>query len=161
MTCRSPRSAVTLRTRRFLLDSGLCLWSFSRRKAPTTLRGYSDTYWAGCLLTRRSTSCSMLFLALHLVGSSSTTQNVVALSFGGKMCSRLLGLRALACGFGRTLSAQVFVDSTACKGLGSRRGVGKIRHLHVQVLWVQTAVQEKRTWVRKTRHQAPGDCSDA
>ena len=41
------------------------------------------------------------------------------------------------------------MDSIACKGIACRRGVGKIRHLHVQVLWVQTAVQEKRITIHK------------
>ena len=84
-----------------------------------------------------------------MVGSSSTTQNVVApsSSVSGchglvKTCKRLLGLQALASDFGRARSAQVFADRTACKGRASGRGVGKFRRLHVQVLWVQTAVRE-------------------
>ena len=60
-----------------------------------------------------------------------------------KTCTCLLGLQALAQDSGLTLAAQVYVDSAACKGVASRRGVGKVCHLHVQVLWVQSAVQEK------------------
>ena len=98
----------------------------------------------------------MLYIGRHLIGASSTTQNVVALSSGEseyhglvKTSSRALGLQALARDFGLELSVKVLVDSTACKGIASRRGVGKIRHLHVQVLWVQSAVQDGKISVLK------------
>ena len=98
----------------------------------------------------------MLYVGRHLISASSTTQNVLALSSGEseyyglvKTASRALGLQALARDFGMDLGVAVFVDSTACKGVASRRGVGKIRHLHVQVLWVQSAVQEGRIKVLK------------
>ena len=35
---------------------------------------------------------------------------------------------------------RVRVDATASKVMASRRGVGRVRHLHVRVLWVQEAV---------------------
>ena len=101
-----------------------------------------------------------MFHGQHLVGSSSMTQNADASSAGEsehyryvKTRSRLLGLQALACNFGRMLFAQVFVDSTACKGIAPRRGVGKIRHLHVQV---SLGTRYTRFWVRRTqRSSAP------
>ena len=98
----------------------------------------------------------MLYVGRPLMGASSTSQNVVALSSGEseyhglvETSSRALGLQALARDFGVELSVTVHVDSTACKGVASRRGVGKIRHLHVQVLWVQAAVQEKKINIMK------------
>ena len=82
---------------RFLLGSGRCIWPFHQLNAPTTLRGYSVTEWAGCFRTDGTTSCSTLFRGQHMVGLFSTTQNVVALSSGDseyyglvKTCSRLL-----------------------------------------------------------------------
>ena len=92
--------------------------------APPTLRGNSDTDWAACGHPDQQAD------GQHLIGSSSsTTQNVVALSSGEsdynalvKTCSCLLGLQALAYDFGRTLSAQVFAGSAACKEIASRRG---------------------------------------
>ena len=87
-----------------------------------------------------------------LFGASSTTQNVIALSSGAtftdgsKLVQDWLSYKLLLKIFGFTLAAQEYVDSTACKGVASRRGVGQ-RHLHVQVLWVHSAAQEKRVTI--------------
>ena len=35
------------------------------------------------------------------------------------------------------------VDATASKAIASRRGVGRVRHLHTKVLWVQEAVARR------------------
>ena len=89
-----------------------------------------------------------------LFGASSTTQNVIALSSGAtstdgsKLVRDWLSYKLLLKIFGFTLAAQEYVDSTACKEVASRRGVGQ-RHLHVQVLWVQSAAQEKRVTIHK------------
>ena len=137
MTFPNRQSAVIKLSNesRFILGAGRCIWTLVRQATLAVIRGYSDTDRAGCLRTRRSMSCTVLFHGKHFIGASSTTQNVVALSSGEsefygfvKTCSRLLGLRALALDFGLTLAAQAYVDSTACKGVASRRGVGKIRH---------------------------------
>ena len=103
----------------------------------------------------------MLYVGRHLIGASSTSHHVVALSCGEsehhglvKTSSRALGLQALARDFGIELSVTVHVDSTACKDVASRRGVGKIRHLHVQVMWVQAAVLEKKINIMKVASAA-------
>jgi hypothetical protein len=44
---------------------------------------------------------------------------------------------------GLALKTRIHVDATAGKGIASRRGCGKIRHLHTQTLWVQRAVGDK------------------
>ena len=107
----------------------------------------------------------MLFHGQHLIGASSTTQNVVALSSGEseyyglvKTSSRALGLQAPAQDFGVDRAVSVHMGSTACNGVASRRGVGKLRHLHVQVLWVHAAVQETKLNIMKV----PGkeNCAD-
>ena len=46
------------------------------------LRGYSDSDWAGCIRTGRSTSGGAVLLCTHWIRSWSTTQKVVALSSG-------------------------------------------------------------------------------
>ena len=42
-----------------------------------------------------------------------------------------------------SLPPRVLVDSTASKGISSRRGVGRIKHLHPQVLWVHLVVARR------------------
>ena len=41
-------------------------------------------------------------------------------------------------------------DSTACKGLASRRGAGKVRHIQTPTLWLQHAVAQRVLKVVKT-----------
>ena len=131
------RSELVLkRVCRFLLIADVAR---GPKSAPTTVRGCSDPDWASCFRSRLST---------HLVRSSSTTHHVVALSSGE---SEYYGL-AETCGRMRfcphTLCTGVH-GPTAARRTASRRGVCKIRHLHVQVLWVQTAVQVKRITILK------------
>ena len=38
---------------------------------------------------------------------------------------------------GLVMKARVHMDSTAAKGMVERRGVSKVRHLDIQVLWIQ------------------------
>ena len=40
-------------------------------------------------------------------------------------------------------------DSTACFGMASRRGVGRVRHLETRALWLQDMVNEKRIVLEK------------
>eukprot|EP00971_Amphidinium_carterae_P316995 6301827-Amphidinium_carterae.1 len=44
---------------------------------------------------------------------------------------------------GFTVSGRLNTDSSAAKGVASRRGCGKIRHLQIPTLWLQSAVQRK------------------
>ena len=40
-------------------------------------------------------------------------------------------------------------DSSAGKGIASRKGVGKVKHLSLKELWVQDAIEQKRFKVQK------------
>ena len=48
-----------------------------------------------------------------------------------------LGLKPLARDLGFHYEIKVHSDATAAIGIARRRGLGKIRHLHVSDLWVQ------------------------
>ena len=120
------------------------------------IRTPAKTDWAGCAKTRRSTSSSYVILGVHLVVASSTTQKVVATSSGEaefyaltKSASRAIGAVAMAADMAKKLKPVVHVDATASKGIASRRGVGRVRHLHTQVLWVQEAVAKRDLLILK------------
>ncbi len=89
-------------------------------------------------------------LGNHCLKTWSTTQAVIALSSGEaefygivKGASVLLGALSLARDMGVALKGRVHTDSSAAKGIASRRGLGKTRHIHTQYLWVQERVQAK------------------
>ena len=49
------------------------------------------------------------------------------------------------------VSIRVHTDSSACKGICARTGLGKIKHLDVQLLWLQDAVRRELVEMVKIR----------
>ena len=88
---------------------------------------YSDTDWAGCLRTRKSTSGGLLMLGKHLIKSWSSTQGPVPLSSGEaefygvvKAAGVTLGYQALLSDVGLDLPTRVWADSSATLGICDR-----------------------------------------
>ena len=85
-------------------------------------------------------------LGKHLIKSWSRQQRVIALSsaeaetYGMVACSaELLGVQACARDLGMEFSAAVYTDASAALGIVQRKGIGKVRHLRTQSLWLQEA----------------------
>ncbi len=83
----------------------------------------------------------------HAVKSWSTTQAIIALSSGEaeyygivKGSSVGLGIRSILRDLGVELRIRVHTDASAAKGIASRRGLGKVRHIEVNQLWLQDKV---------------------
>ena len=55
----------------------------------------------------------------------------------------------MAADMSKVMKPRVRVDATASKAIASRRGVGRVRHLHTQVLWVQEAVARRELTIVK------------
>ncbi|GJS68655.1 ribonuclease H-like domain-containing protein [Tanacetum coccineum] len=64
--------------RNFFCTFGLCIALFS--SSTTDLVAYSDADWAGCLTTRRSTSCYCVFLGNNLLSWSAKCQPTLSRS---------------------------------------------------------------------------------
>jgi hypothetical protein len=93
---------------------------------------WTDTDFAGCESTRKSTNGGVMQLGLHTVKSWSSTQAGVALSSGEaeyyglvKGASQAIGLRSLLGDLGVDAEICVNTDASAAKGIASRRGLGK------------------------------------
>ncbi len=117
---------------------------------------YTDTDWAGCPRTRKSTSGGALMIGSHLIKSWSSTQSSVALSSGEAEFNGVvrgagigLGYRSMLQDFGHDLPVRVWTDSSAAIGICGRQGLGKLRHLDTHTLWVQQAVRTKRIMLCK------------
>ena len=109
---------------------------------------YTDTDFAGCQTTRRSTSGGVAMRGLHPIKHWSVTQSTVTLSSGEaelngicKGSSIGLGLQSIARDLGFHWELKVHSDATAAIGICRRRGLGKIRHLAVADLWIQDKVR--------------------
>ena len=92
----------------------------------------------------------------HVIKCWSATQASLALSSGEaelygvvKACGVGLGQRALFKDLGIALPVRVWTDSTAAIGVCGRQGLGKLRHLACQSLWVQQKVRSGEIELRK------------
>ena len=143
---------------RYFKGANRYVQQFRQQDVPERIRVCTDSDFAGCLRTRRSTSCCMVFWGQHLVRSSSTTQAVVSLSSGEaefysavKGASIGLGTESLMKDMGvRAAKTPLLqVDSSACLGMAGRRGAGRVRHIHTPCLWIQRSVAEGRLELEK------------
>ena len=116
---------------------------------------YSDSDWAGCKATRKSTSGGMLVVDGCCLRSWSSTQATVATSSGEavlsapvKAAAEGLGFQAMACDLGLELRVELWVDSSPSR---SRQGtgVGKTKHVEVNFLWIQDVVRVSRVVVQR------------
>ena len=53
-----------------------------------------------------------------------------------------LGMQSLILDLGFKVKVRVHSDACAAIGIARRRGLGRVRHLHVEDLWVQSKVRE-------------------
>ena len=126
---------------------------------------YSDTDWAGCQRTRKSTSGGCVFIRGHVNKCWSATQASLALSSGGaeyygvvKAAGIGLGIQALLRDAGVELPIRVWTDSSAAIGTAGRQGLGKLRHLECHSLWLQQRLRRKEFKLRKVAgEENPGD----
>jgi hypothetical protein len=126
---------------------------------------YSDTDWAGCAKTRKSTSGGCAMLGRHLIKSWATTQTSVSLSSGEsefygvvKAAGVGLGYQALLRDLGLAVPVRVWTDSTATIGICGRQGLGRLRHVDTQCLWIQQRVRDGTVQLYKVRGEVnPAD----
>ena len=116
----------------------------------SALHTYCDTDFAGCQVTRKSTSGGCALLGKHLVKHWASTQKVVTLSSGEaelfgvvKGATEALGLRSLAqdMGINDKVDICLYADSSAAIGICRRTGIGKVRHLATGQLWIQEKIR--------------------
>ena len=117
---------------------------------------FTDSDWAGCTRTRRSTSGGMIMNGSHLISHWSSTQATVALSSGEaelnaviKAGSEGLGIVHLFKDLGTEKDGEIKTDSSAAHGIAHRLGSGRVKHLEARQLWIQEVVQSRQLRVTK------------
>ena len=132
---------------RYLVDKSRCIIRFPYQDEVKVLTTWSDTDFAGCKRTRRSTSGGVAQIGEHCVKTWSQTQAVVAMSSGEaeyygmvRASSVGLGLIGVLEDLGVKLKLELKTDASAAKGIAQRLGLGKVRHLEVSQLWLQQKV---------------------
>ena len=78
---------------------------------------WTDSDWAGCTLTRKSTTCYFLYNGSHLLESTAVDQQVVSVSSGeaefydlGALSAAALGLKELLQDLGIIVKVKVYCD---------------------------------------------------
>ncbi len=108
----------------------------------------------------RSPSGGPIMLGSHLIQSLSSIQKVTAWSSGEaeyyaivKGASQGIGIRSMLQDFQINDSSQRHVeikeDSSAAKGIASRRGLGKLKHNDIKELWIQEKVSLEELKITK------------
>ena len=136
---------------RFLAGHPRVLWRCPRQQWPWKVWGLTDSNWAACPVTHKSSSATYLVLGRHSIFAASSTQTIFCLSsgeaefYGVVRCAcRTLGLKSHLSDLSLEVKAELATDSSACKGLCSRRGAGKVRHIHCPAQWLQHAVTRRQ-----------------
>ena len=86
----------------------------------------------------------------HCIRHWSSTQTTISLSSGeaelhgiSPGMSHSLALRSLFKDLGTQVKLRVHTDATAAIGIARRLGIGKLRHLDCEDLWIQQKVRSK------------------
>ena len=97
----------------------------------------------------------------HVLKAWSTTQSVIALSSGEaeyyslvKAGSQSLGCQSMIKDFGLTARIKLVTDASAAQGIAARRGLGQVKHIEVNQLWLQDTVNKNVIRIEKTGGKA-------
>lgn len=132
------------RLTRYLISAPRLVVSYKWQGRVQEVAGYTDSDWAGCKRTARSTSGGALMCGSHYIRSWSNTQKSITLSSGEaelvalvKTSTEMIGILQLIADWGLECAGRIFADSSAALGVVNRKGNGKLRHVRVGMLWVQ------------------------
>ena len=120
---------------------------------------WSDTDHAGCLETRKSTTGGVVMFGTHVIKHWASTQTLISLSTGEaeyygcvRAGSHGLGIKSMLEDLGvLEKRLRIKTDASVAKSLASRRGLGGVRHIEVNQLWLQEKVNEGKIEIEKVK----------
>ena len=114
---------------RYLIGRTRVTIKFNYQKEVKEATVWTDTDFAGCRKTRKSTSGGVAMLGNHMIKSWCNTQSIVSLSSGEaeyhgivKGSSIGLGIKSMLQDFGVNVHLVVKTDASAAKGMATRKG---------------------------------------
>ena len=141
---------------RFLVGQPRLVMKYPWQANTNQVVGLSDADWAGDKESRKSTSGGAILRGSHLLHFWSNTQSIIATSSGEselyaltRCASQVLGVMSFASDMGMVWQGSVLVDSSAAIAIAHRRGLQKLRHVHVQFLWIQQKVRDQELSIHK------------
>ena len=109
------------------------------------LEVFSDSDWAGNKSSRKSASSGTMFLDGQVIYTFSRNQKSVALSSGeaeyyagaSAASDSILLKEAIQFLTGKRCQVNLYLDSSAARGIITRQGVGRVKHLQIRTLFLQ------------------------
>ena len=120
------------------------VWKYDWQSRVDILDVHSDANWAGCRTSRKSSSGGTIAIGGLLIVAYSKTQAVIAKSSGESELYAVVRASADAFGILTLLSdfdcaemrASVGMDASAAIGIVQCKGIFKLRHVEVHVIWI-------------------------
>ena len=129
---------------RYLRGRPRVVFKYDWQEKQDDLTVFTDSDWAGCKITARSTTGGVIALGHHIVKTWSRTQKTIALSSAEAELTAMvkgtcegLGVSSLMEDWDQKKYLVMMGDSTAALGVIRRKGAGKLRHVNIGMLWVQ------------------------
>ena len=146
------------RVARYLIDVPRTLLRYAWQGEEVDVETYTDSDWAGCKRTGKSTSGGAVTIGEHFIKGWATSQASVTLSSGEaelvamtKATAETIGVLHMIQDLGRKMKGVVYADSSAALAIADRRGSGKLRHINIRMLWLQEREQRGDVELRKIK----------
>ena len=134
-----------------MLEKLRLAWKYPLQEETATVDVYSDSNYARCQKSRKSTSGGCVLIGGHLIRTYSKTQGCVTLtSAGAELLAattggcEAIGMVSMLGDVGIEAVARLHVDAAAALGVVQRKGVSWIRHLDMATLWLQEQEARRR-----------------
>ena len=120
----------------------------------------TDSDWAGCKETRKSSSAGVVMLGEHALKAYTRKQKIIARSsaeaelYAAALgASESKGIVSLLRDLGYEKKPVLAIDAKATEHILHRQGIGKLKHIDVAYLWIQDEVRSHRLRVRRVRSE--------
>ena len=125
------------------------------RKRTLRLDSASDSDWARCPTTRKSSSGAMVWLSGALASSLCKTQGLIAPEAEYYACTVGVAeaqfVQSILLDWSVTAEIEHFVHHSSAISLGRRIGLGEMRHTETRYLWIQEELRAQRMKLTKVK----------
>ena len=144
------------RVGRYLIDARRTVMRYCWQGEEDTVEAFTDSDWAGCRLTGKSTSGGAVMIGEHFIKSWAATQANITLSSAEaelvamtKATAEMIGILNMIRDLGQQPAGVVYADSSAALAIADRKGSGKLRHINLRMLWIQEKEARGEVELRK------------
>ena len=133
---------------------------FKDEKIVEEVTMFTDSDWAGCKETRKSSSAGVVMPGAHTLKAYTRKQKIIARSsaeaelYAAALgASEVKGIVSLLRDLGYEKRPVLAIDAKATKNILHRQGIGKLKHTDVAYLWIQDEVRSRRLKVRRVKSE--------